>query len=112
MPDGAARPRVRRASVTSHARPEAPDRQMAPRQTSEMRRLVVELGAAALARFFLNTARRFAYPFAPALARGLEVPLTQVTPRVAINHGSGLLGSRWSRRWASSRSSCPTCAAP
>jgi DHA1 family inner membrane transport protein len=43
------------------------------------RRLVLELAAAALARLFLDTARRFAYPFAPALARGLEVPLTSVT---------------------------------
>src|SRR5215470_20337685 len=64
---------------------------MSPRPPSDTRRLVVELGAAALARFFLNTARRFAYPFAPALARGLEVPLTHVTSLVAINQGSGLL---------------------
>ena len=64
---------------------------MSPRQASETRRLVVELGAAVLARFFLNTARRFAYPFAPALARGLDVPLTQITSLVAINQGSGLL---------------------
>src|SRR5215469_9792559 len=64
---------------------------MSPRRASETRRLVVELGAAALARFFLNTARRFAYPFAPALARGLDVPLTQVTSLVAINQGAGLL---------------------
>jgi MFS transporter, DHA1 family, inner membrane transport protein len=55
------------------------------------RRLVLELAAAALARLFLNTARRFAYPFAPALARGLEVPLTSVTSLVALNQGSGLL---------------------
>ena len=55
------------------------------------RRLVVELAAVALARFVLNTARRFAYPFAPALARGLEVPLTSVTSLVAINQGTGLL---------------------
>lgn len=55
------------------------------------RRLVIELAAAALARLVLNTARRFAYPFAPALARGLEVPLTQVTSLVALNQGAGLL---------------------
>src|SRR5215467_11939789 len=64
---------------------------MSPRQTPDTRRLVVELGAAALARFFLNIARRFAYPFAPAIARGLEVPLTRVTSLVAINQSSGLL---------------------
>ena len=55
------------------------------------RRLVVELAAAALARFFLNTARRFGYPFAPALARGLDVPLTSVTSLVALNQSAGLL---------------------
>lgn len=60
-------------------------------QPGRARRLVVELAAAALARLFLNTARRFAYPFAPALARGLEVPLTRVTSLVAINQGMGLL---------------------
>jgi predicted MFS family arabinose efflux permease len=55
------------------------------------RRLVLELAAAALARLFLNTALRFAYPFAPALARGLGVPLTSVTSLVALNQGAGLL---------------------
>jgi len=55
------------------------------------RRLVVELAAAALARFVLNTARRFGYPFAPALARGLDVPLTSVTSLIALNQGAGLL---------------------
>ena len=55
------------------------------------RRLVVELAASALARFVLNTARRFAYPFGPALARGLDVPLTRITSLVALNQGAGLL---------------------
>jgi len=53
------------------------------------RRLVVELAASALARFVLNTARRFAYPFGPALARGLDVPLTRITSLVALNQGEG-----------------------
>ncbi len=39
------------------------------------RRLIVELAAAALARLVLNTARRFGYPFSPALARGLGIKL-------------------------------------
>lgn len=65
---------------------------MAPlRQPDSSRRLVVELAAAALARLVLNTTRRFAYPFAPALARGLDVPLTHVTSLVALNQGAGLL---------------------
>ncbi len=55
------------------------------------RRLILELAASALARFFLNTARRFAYPFGPALARGLDVPLTRITSLVALNQGMGLL---------------------
>ena len=55
------------------------------------RRLIVELAAAALSRFVLNTARRFGYPFAPALARGLDVPLTSVTSLIALNQGAGLL---------------------
>jgi predicted MFS family arabinose efflux permease len=57
----------------------------------QARRLAIELAAAALARLVLNTARRFAYPFAPALARGLDVPLTGVTSLVALNQGAGLL---------------------
>lgn len=63
---------------------------MGPFQQPE-RRLAIELAAAALARLVLNTARRFAYPFAPALARGLDVPLTGVTSLVALNQGAGLL---------------------
>jgi DHA1 family inner membrane transport protein len=69
------------------------------------RRLVIELTAAALARLVLNTARRFAYPFAPAIARGLDVPLTHVTSLVALNQGTGLLtpllgplADRWGSR--------------
>jgi predicted MFS family arabinose efflux permease len=61
------------------------------RPSSAGRRLFVELAASALARFFLNTARRFAYPFGPALARGLDVPLTRITSLVALNQGMGLL---------------------
>ncbi len=69
------------------------------------RRLIVELAAAALSRFVLNTARRFGYPFAPALARGLDVPLTSVTSLIALNQGTGLLSpllgplaDRWGAR--------------
>lgn len=56
------------------------------------RRLVVQLGTATVARLFLNTARRFAYPFAPALSRGLGVPLTAITSLIAVNQATGLLG--------------------
>lgn len=55
------------------------------------RKLILQLSAATLARIFLNTARRFAYPFAPALSRGLGVPLTAITSLLAVNQITGLL---------------------
>src|SRR5437867_11814563 len=87
------------------------------------RRLVVELAAAALARFVLNTARRFTYPFGPALARGLDVPLTRITSLVALNQGVGLLspfmgtladrrGSRVMMLTALARRGCGMLSAP
>ena len=54
--------------------------------------LATSLGAAVFSRFILNTARRFAYPFAPVLSRGLGVPLTAVTSLIAVNQFSALLG--------------------
>jgi len=56
------------------------------------RNLTLQLGVATLARIFLNTARRFAYPFAPTLSRGLGVPLTAITSLVAVNQVTGVLG--------------------
>ncbi len=55
-----------------------------------MRGLIVALAAAALARMLLNTARRFPYPFASSLARGLGVPLDHVTSLIAINQAASL----------------------
>lgn len=43
-------------------------------------------------RLLLNTARRFAYPFAPVLSRGLEVPLTAITSLIAVNQATAILG--------------------
>jgi len=43
-------------------------------------------------RIVLNTARRFAYPFAPALSRGLDVPLAAVTAAIGVNQATGILG--------------------
>lgn len=54
--------------------------------------LAWKIGAATLIRLSLNTARRFAYPFAPALSRGLGVPLTAITALIAINQATGVLG--------------------
>jgi predicted MFS family arabinose efflux permease len=66
------------------------------------RRLGGQIGVAALCRFFLNTARRFPYPFAPALSRGLDVPLTAITSLIAINLATGILSPLFgplSDRW-------------
>ncbi|MDJ0780671.1 MAG: MFS transporter [Desulfosarcinaceae bacterium] len=57
------------------------------------RSLATSLGAAIFCRFILNTARRFAYPFAPVLSRGLGVPLTAVTSLIAVNQFSAVLGA-------------------
>ncbi len=54
-------------------------------------RLAWQVGAAALSRLFLNTARRFVYPFAPVLSRGLGVPITAITSLIAINQVTGIL---------------------
>jgi predicted MFS family arabinose efflux permease len=67
--------------------------------------LALQIGVASLCRFFLNTARRFPYPFAPALSRGLDVPLAAVTSLIAVNQVTGLLSlifgplaDRWGSR--------------
>jgi len=44
-------------------------------------------------RLVLNTARRFAYPFAPVLSRGLGVSLSAITSLIAINQVTSLLGA-------------------
>ncbi len=54
--------------------------------------LALKIGTATLSRLCLNTARRFPYPFAPALSRGLGVPLTAVTSLIAVNQATGILG--------------------
>jgi predicted MFS family arabinose efflux permease len=71
-----------------------------PRQT-----LTWRLGVAALGRLVFNTAGRFAYPFAPALSRGLAVPLTSITSLLAASQVTGMFGlvsgplcDRWGRR--------------
>jgi predicted MFS family arabinose efflux permease len=56
------------------------------------RNMLRSIIAASLCRLLLNTARRFAYPFAPVLSRGLGVPLTAVTSLIAVNQATGLAG--------------------
>lgn len=69
------------------------------------RDLAWQVGAATLGRFVLNTSRRFVYPFAPALSRGLGVPITSITSLIAINQATGLfsplfgpISDRWGYR--------------
>ena len=45
-----------------------------------------------LFRLLLNTGRRFIYPFAPALSRGLDVPLGAITTIIAAGQFTSLLG--------------------
>ena len=56
------------------------------------RKMFHSILAASLCRVLLNTARRFAYPFAPVLSRGLDVPLTAVTSLIAVNQATGVVG--------------------
>ena len=46
----------------------------------------------AMCRLLLNTARRFAYPFAPVLSRGLGVSLPAITGMIAVSQATSLLG--------------------
>lgn len=56
------------------------------------RPLIGAIAAATWCRILLNVARRFAYPFAPVLSRGMGVSLTAVTSLIAVNQATGLLG--------------------
>lgn len=54
-------------------------------------RLFWKVAVATLCRIVINTARRFIYPFAPELSRGLGVSLTSVTSLIAVNQVTSLL---------------------
>ncbi len=54
--------------------------------------LFLKLSVITLCRLVLNTSRRFAYPFAPVLSRGMGVPLTAVTSLIAANQITGIIG--------------------
>jgi DHA1 family inner membrane transport protein len=69
------------------------------------RQLGWQVVIATLGRLFLNISRRFIYPFASVLSRGLGVPLTSITSLIALNQATGLLspffgplGDRWGYR--------------
>ena len=54
--------------------------------------LILKIVVVVVCRLVLNTARRFAYPFAPVLSRGLGIPLTSITSLIAVNWATSLLG--------------------
>ena len=62
------------------------------KSSASVTHLILAIVVTTLCRFVLNTARRFAYPFAPALSRGLGVPLTAITSLIAINQATSVLG--------------------
>lgn len=62
-----------------------------PGEKTSIPALAVRLGAITVCRLVLNTARRFAYTFAPALSRGMGLPLTSVTSLIAVNQATGFL---------------------
>ncbi len=63
-----------------------------PMQHITPERIGPVVSVAIVARIALNTARRFVYPFAPALSRGMGVPLSAITSIIALTQGTGLLG--------------------
>lgn len=81
--------RAKKASC--HRRHEAGDGPMSDLKW-DRRGMAVPVGIATLCRIFLNTARRFPYPFAPVLSRGLGVPLTAITTIIAASQATGVIG--------------------
>jgi predicted MFS family arabinose efflux permease len=61
-------------------------------QNESRLRLILKIVVVVVCRLVLSTARRFAYPFAPVLSRGLGVPLTAITSLIAVNWATSLLG--------------------
>ena len=58
--------------------------------------LSVQLTIITLARFVLNTGLRMVYPFAPALSRGLGVPITAVYRLITLRNLAGFLSPLFS----------------
>ena len=61
-------------------------------QSQSRFQLILKIGVVVICRLVLSTSRRFAYPFAPVLSRGLGVPLTAITSLIAVNWATSLLG--------------------
>lgn len=69
-----------------------PNRSTGTPPLSPSHSLAWQMGLATACRLVLNTARRFAYPFAPVLSRGLGVPLTAITSLIAVNQATSIIG--------------------
>ncbi len=63
---------------------------MPPHASQKNYRLIWIIGTAVVSRIALNTSRRFLYPFAPVLSRGLGVPLSAITSLIAVNQITGI----------------------
>jgi len=63
-----------------------------PSPADRHQHLTLTIGTVVVCRLLLNTARRFAYPFAPVLSRGLGVSLAAFTSIIAVNQATTLLG--------------------
>ncbi len=50
------------------------------------------IAVATFSKLLLNITRRLAYPFAPELARGLQVDLSAITSVIAVNQATSILG--------------------
>jgi predicted MFS family arabinose efflux permease len=69
-----------------------PNESVSKETSTSISHLALSIVVTTLCRLVLNTARRFAYPFAPALSRGLGVPLTAITSLIAVNQATAVLG--------------------
>jgi MFS transporter, DHA1 family, inner membrane transport protein len=57
---------------------------------SDHKALITSLLVLTVTRLIINMTRRFAYPFAPAIGRQLDVPLTSVQCVMALQSGAGI----------------------
>jgi len=69
-----------------------PNAAVSDKASASVTQLTLTIVVTTLCRLVLNTARRFVYPFAPALSRGLNVPLTAITSLIAVNQATSVLG--------------------
>ena len=58
------------------------------KKNSDVKKIII---TSTISRTVLNTSRRFIYPFAPVISRGLGVPISMVTSSIAINQATSCL---------------------